>query len=159
MSDESHFPENLPKGLPKNVFLKTVEGMRALAQDGEEDFRLRLVEQANRIIEARLNSGEAVRSDYNMQLLLVVDTLLGRKTKNWGRFPSVFENSQERDVRLQKSFEGSRPTIAALHSLELLDLIRKLRREMQLSEVLSSLPRHTAPRYVMVNKPAKSPPD
>jgi hypothetical protein len=159
MSGASHSSETRSNALPKNVFLETLREMRALAEDEEEDFRLRLVEQANRIIETRLNSGEAVRSDYNMQLLLVVDTLLGRKTKNGGRFPRVFENSQERDIRLGKSYDESRSTIAAMHSVELFDLIRKLRREMQLSEVLSSLSRRTPPKYVWVKKPGKSPTD
>ncbi|MDA4129966.1 MAG: hypothetical protein OK457_04270 [Thaumarchaeota archaeon] len=123
------------------VFLNALNEMKKLAHQADEDFRQTLVHLANQIIESRINSGEAGRSDFVGQLSPAVDYAFGLKTKNPGRYPKILETTQARKTRLLQSYLKVSGTIYEMKSSELLHLIGRLRHELLLFEILSSLPK------------------
>ncbi|MDA4131404.1 MAG: hypothetical protein OK457_11590 [Thaumarchaeota archaeon] len=129
------------------IFLKTLNEISDLTFAAEEDYRMSHVNLAFQIIEKRINSGEAGRSDLAAHWLIANDAIRGRRTKylrrtkNLNPFLKAMETGDERKMRLQKSYNDARGTIYRMRSSELLPFIGRLRRELLLSEVLSSLPK------------------
>lgn len=124
-----------------NSFLETVRALLENFHDAEEKYRVSLRDLAQEIVTNRIDSGEASSSERIAGLISLGESLASPRSRHANASAEILEGREQSKAKLRNAYREVAGTIYTMKTGELLKLIERLRRDVLLIRVLSSLPK------------------